>query len=130
MARRSSRARRSDSTDMKLEQLLGLIRPTSSQPGFKLPRPIKYGWALALTALVVLTTAVDLARPDNKATEKIRPLMDQILFYLLAPPSGGSGRTGEIPASPDSLDLPPRQPVPPAVFQPGPVPVREVPPAY
>jgi len=114
---------------MKLEPLLGLIRPTSSQPGFKLPRPIKYGWALALTALVVFTSAVDLARPENKATEKIRPLMDQILFYLLAPPAGGSGRTGEIPAGPNSLDLPARQPVPPAVLQPGPVPVREITPS-
>jgi len=114
---------------MKPEQLLGLIRPTSSQTGFKLPRPIKYGWALALTALVVLTTAVDLALPANKATEKLRPLMDQILFYLLEAPAGPSGRTGEIPASPNSLNLPTRQPVSPAVFQPGPVPVREVPPS-
>lgn len=114
---------------MKPEQLLGLIRPTSSQPGFKLPRPIKYGWALALTALVVLSTAVDLARPGNKATEKIRPLMDQILLYLLAPPADGSRRTSEIPAGPDPLNLPARQPVPPGVFQPGPVPVREITPS-
>jgi len=114
---------------MKPEQLLELIRPTSSQPGFKLPRPIKYGWALALTALVVLSTAVDLARPGNKATEKIRPLMDQILLYLLAPPADGSRRTSEIPAGPDPLNLPARQPVPPGVFQPGPVPVREITPS-
>lgn len=129
MACRISRARRRDAPGMKLQELLGLIRPTSSQPGFKLPRPIKYGWALALTALVVLTTAVDLARPENKATEKIRPLMDQILFYLLAPPAGPSGRTGEIPTGPGPLNLPARPPIPPAVVQPGPVPVGEVSPA-
>lgn len=114
---------------VKMLKILGTSSCRPAQPPARLPRPLKYGWALALTALVVFTTAVDLARPGNKATEKIRPLMDQILFYLLAPPAGGSGRTGEIPAGPNSLDLPPRQPVAPAVLQPGPVPVREITPS-
>jgi hypothetical protein len=89
-------------------------------------RPLKYSWAAALTALVVLTTALDLARPDNGATERLRPLMDRILFYLLAPPAGPSGRTGEIPAGSGPLNLPAWGPVPPAVVEPGPVPVGEV----
>jgi len=89
-------------------------------------RPLKYGWAVALTVLVVVTTALDLARPGNQATESLRPLMDRILFYLLAPPAGPSGRTGEIPAGSGPLNLPAWGPVPPAVVKPGPVPVREV----
>ena len=92
-------------------------------------RPLKYSWAAALTVLVVLTTALDLARPGNQATETLRPLMDRILFYLLAPPAGPSGRTGEIPAGPGPLNLPAWGPVPPAVVEPGPVPVPEVSPA-
>ena len=112
--------------------LLQLFRPQEPRQGLtpgRLPRSIKYCWALALTVLVVLTTALDLARPDNGATERLRPLMDRILFYLLAPPAGPSGRTGEIPAGPGSLNLPAWGPVPPAVVEPGPVPVPEVSPA-
>lgn len=92
-------------------------------------RPLKYAWALALTLLVCLTLALDLARPGNQATEKLQPLIERILFYLLAPPPGGSGRTGEIPARSWPLDLPTRKPVAPAVVEPGPVPVGQVSPA-
>ena len=84
-----------------------------------MPRPLKYGWAIALTALVCLTTALDLAKPGNQATDKLRPLMDRILFYLLSNPAGPSGRTGEIPAGGWPLNLPSRQPVTPAVMEPG-----------
>ena len=94
-----------------------------------MPRPLKYVWALALTLLVCLTLALDLARPGNQASEKLQPLIERILFYLLAPPSGGSGRTGEIPASRGPLDLPAREPVAPGIVQPGPVPVGQVSPA-
>ena len=105
------------------------ISSSPAQPPARLPRPIKYGWALALTAMVVLTTAVDLARPGNGATEKLRPLMDKILFYLLAPPVGPSGRTSEIPASGGALHLPAWEPIPPAVVQPGSSPAGQIAPA-
>ena len=92
-------------------------------------RPLKYVWALALSLLVCLTLALDLARPGNQASERLAPLIERILFYLLAPPAGPSGRTGEVPTSGGPLHLPAWEPITPAVMQPGPSPAGQIAPA-